>query len=105
MQDMLDRAMNRKRRFSEMKDEDDMHTKLQQRKLSANERELNRFMDEERQERIKQALAAYRKKKQDEFWHEDRISQPFIFKSSDRPLATQGTVINKCNLGGGVFLR
>lgn len=39
---------------------------LEERQLSANERELNRFMDEEREEEIKEALEMMRRKRRDD---------------------------------------
>lgn len=42
--------------------------RLEQKKLSANERELNWYRERDRQEQIKKILEAYRKRTQDNLW-------------------------------------
>lgn len=46
-----------------------MQKKLEQRQLTSNERELNRFAEEDRQKYIKAKLEAYRKREHNEVWH------------------------------------
>lgn len=49
-----------------MQEQDRMLELLEERKLSANERELNRYVKEDREKRIKEDLEYMRKKRQDD---------------------------------------
>ena len=61
-------------RFSDM---------IAERKLSVEERELNRFMEEERQGRVKELLKRYRKQRENEIWHgKTCLDTPNMFKNS-----------------------
>lgn len=52
IREIIENWKQKNMRFKEMEEEDRMVNKLQQRKLGHNERELNKFMEEERQKQI-----------------------------------------------------
>ena len=56
----------RKEMFREAEEQMRIQEMLENRKKSANERELERFMKEEREEQIKEQLEFYRRKRRDE---------------------------------------
>ena len=56
----------RKEQFRDMQEQDRMVNKIEAMKKSSNERELELFQKEEREEQIKEALEYYRKKRQHE---------------------------------------
>ena len=80
IQNLIAKAQEKKAKFEEVQEDDRIHNKIAIRKLSANERELNKFREEDRQERIKQMLNHYRKKKREEIWH-GRKNNPLYAKN------------------------
>ena len=78
------------KRFKELEVEDRAMTKLEQRKMTANEREYNRFMEEKRQEHISNALKKIRKQKENEWWHKDIISQKNLFTGQKKLFKAKG---------------
>lgn len=59
-------------RLKEMLEERRMQRIAEQRDKNSNERELERYYEEERQKQIKLQLEAFRKQKQREFWSENK---------------------------------
>lgn len=78
------------RRYKELEIEDRATNKLQQRKQTANERELNRYMEEKRQEQITSALKKIRKQRENELWHKDVISQKNLFNNNKKLFKAKG---------------
>ena len=79
--DFLKRSLAKDDEFKELQKQDRMQTILEERKKGANERELERFVEEERQKNIKENLEEFRKKRQEEFMHGNNIlNQENIFK-------------------------
>lgn len=94
-----------KEKFSALQQEDRLHTKLEQRKKNSNERELERFEEEERQENIKQRLEAFRKQKQKSFWESNIFKQDSILKN-DRPILKEKNIFNmKTTKQGNMFFK
>lgn len=56
-----------------MEDEFNIHNRLMEKRKSSNERELERFREEDRQKRIKMELQFHRKKRQDEYNYGNKI--------------------------------
>ena len=82
IQDYLRSRKERKERYKDMEDESRFSEQIQERKLSAEERELNRFVEEERQVRVKELLNKYRKKRHNEIWHGGTaLDTPNMFKN------------------------
>jgi hypothetical protein len=82
--DLLRKFMARKHRFKEMQEEHTLQKKLEQRQKNSNERELERYFEEERQRRMKIQLDNIHKKQRDEFWHDDSIlNQKNVFTGGE----------------------
>lgn len=56
----------KKERFKQAEEDMRIMQMLEDRQKSANERELERYMKEEREQQIKEALVTYRKRREDE---------------------------------------
>lgn len=81
LKEIFNKFTHKDERFKDMQREDRMGKVLEERKKNANERELERFIEEERQKQIKIALEQFRKKKKDEFFHGgNMLKQKNIFK-------------------------
>jgi len=76
---IISKLKHKKERLEEVQQEGRIQEKVAERKLSANEREYNGYMEERRQDAIKRALQKIRHQKRDEFWHKDIISQKNLF--------------------------
>ena len=75
------RAIERKRVAKELEEEIRTRKIVEDKFKSADEREVERFREEERQAHLKKELDYYRKKKNDEHWHGNNIlKQKNIFK-------------------------
>jgi len=77
--DLISGMRRRGELFKEMQAQDDAATKVETRKLSADERALNKVLEQERQKRIREELARRTKREEREYWHKDVISQPNLF--------------------------
>lgn len=63
-----------------MQEDDRLNSKLQERKLSGEERALNKIYEKRRQEGIKRELNKIYKHEDKQYWKKDIITQPMIFK-------------------------
>jgi len=73
IQNLIAKAQEKKAKFNEIEQEESIHKKLDTRKLSANERELNGYLEEERQKKIKRSVENFRKRKTNDFWHGGKV--------------------------------
>ena len=80
---MIARMRGTNNRFKELQVEDRAVTKVNERKLSANEREYNKIMEQKRQEHIANRLRQIHKQEQEEYWKKDVISQPYLYKDKN----------------------
>ena len=62
-----------KQKFKQMEEDLALQNKLEDRQKSANERELEKFMTEEREARIKSKLESYRKKEKKDLWTHNSV--------------------------------
>lgn len=69
LRDWYEKFVRKRDAFTVADEQQQIEKKLQQRRLSADERELNRFLEDERQRDVKEMLAYYRKRQQEETWH------------------------------------
>jgi hypothetical protein len=69
--------------------------KYEERKLSANERELQRFMKEEREDNIKEELDEFRKKRRDDIEYGHQILNT---KNMFAPEANTASILRQKNL-------
>jgi hypothetical protein len=65
--------------FKQYQAEDEASTKVEERKLSAGERMLNKMVRQEREEQIQKELAIRLKREENDYWHKDVISQKNLF--------------------------
>ena len=74
---MIKELLEKYRRKKEVEegymDEDRITHRIQERKKNANERELERYYEEERQERIKKELDGFRKKRHHKIMTESKV--------------------------------
>lgn len=79
IKELIEKLRKKDDLYKQMKAEDAAATKLQERKLSAEERALNKIMEKKRQEAIHQELSKHYKKEEKEYWHKDVITQKPLF--------------------------
>lgn len=77
--DFLSGMRRRSELLRQAQDEDSVVEKVQQRKLTANERLLIRLQEQDRQAAIKNELARREKHERNDFWKKDVITQPNLF--------------------------
>ena len=81
--DFLRKSLSRDPRFKEMQEEHRMRKMLEDREKGADERELERFYEEERQKSIKKNLEEFREMRKKENWGGESnqiLKQKNIFK-------------------------
>jgi len=82
IQDFLRSRQKKKKLYESMEIEDRYTDLVQERKLTPEERDLNRYLEEDRQTKIKCALKKIQKRRQDEIWHgETALDTPNMFKN------------------------
>lgn len=69
LKEMMERFVSKNERFKEIKDEQQFRDKLASRNMSADERELARYLKENREARIKSEVKKIRDRKSKEMWH------------------------------------
>jgi hypothetical protein len=104
----------RKERFHEIDEEDRLHTIVEDRKKSSNERELERYLKEEREKKIKEQLEIVRKKRDAEINylhnpinaknitnHSDfnLLKEKKLFSDNKNMFAHNSSVLSRGNLG------
>lgn len=88
---MLANVFRKNERVKEIIEERRAQRLAEQRDKPSNERELERFYEEARQERIKQQLAAFRKQRQKEVWSSNMMKKDKIFKD-ERPILKEKNI-------------
>lgn len=96
---MKERKQERKDKFHELDENDRLNNLIETRKKPSNERELEQFIEKERQKRISELLEQYRRKERDEinFAH-NPINAPNITNKSDFNLLKEKKLFNKGNM-------
>ena len=92
IRELLEKAREKREMEKNMDREYNVHNKLMEKRKSANERELEKYMEEDRQKRIKKELEFHRKKKDNEYNYGHKIltnnnkliKQKNIFKNNRR---------------------
>ncbi|MCK9371138.1 hypothetical protein M0R04_14595 [Candidatus Dojkabacteria bacterium] len=80
LKEMLQRYREKKNKFKEYQTEDRIQTLVEQRKKSSNERELEEYIEEDRQRKIDRAVKLYRMKKKAEARNMNMLKGKNIFK-------------------------
>lgn len=73
LKDFVQRYKQNKERYKDAEVELNIHKKLQERQKNANERELERYLEEQRQKHIENELHKFRKKKQNDMWKSNML--------------------------------
>ncbi len=77
----LARVGERKKQFKEMEAQKRMETRLEEKGMSADEREYARYVKEEQAKQVKSVVEKIRKKRNNELWHgKTALDTPMIFK-------------------------
>ena len=85
IKEFLEKIKDRKQMQKEIETEHHVMKKIQQRAKSANERELEKFMEEKRQKIIEAKVKAMRKEKLSEFWKSNAMQkQPRILDNNEK---------------------
>jgi hypothetical protein len=79
IKDLLERFRHKNELYEQIETQQKAVHKLEQKQLSADERELQRYMKEKRDALIHARLESERKKRVNEWWHEDVINQKNLF--------------------------
>lgn len=107
IRDFLNRMREKKLRYKQYSEDMRVQEEYDRKKKSANERELERYMEEERQKKIKVALDGYRKKNQYEIEHNHQILNSKNMFEKEKPviMKQKGLFGGKSNLNtpGGLF--
>lgn len=114
IRDFLDRLRMKKAKYKDYADEMKIQETYEERKKSANERELERYVDEAREEEIKVELEKWRKmkKKEVEFGHQI-LNTKNMFENEKPTMLRQKRIFVKhnpvknkaVNQRGGLFFK
>lgn len=113
IRDFLDRLRMKKAKYKDYAE--DMHIQEQylERKKSANERELERYIDEDREVKIKSELEKWRKKKKHEMEYNHQILNTKNMFANEKPVIMKQKRLfmgnsmgnNAVNQPGGLFFK
>ena len=96
IKDLIANIKRKREHYQEIDNDFQFNKKVHEKEKSSNERELERYYEEERQELIKQQLQIHRKKDQDEFWHGHSI-----LKNNPNQMQNSGILKQKNIFAGG----
>lgn len=99
--ELISRFGRKDERWEELQHEDKLQTRLQERKKNSNERELEKYMEEDRQRRIKVALDNYREQRKKEFWENHSLDKGRSILKNERPILKEKYIFT----GGATVLR
>ena len=113
VRDFLEKLKQRKDKFKQMEEEFRLQKKLEERQKSSNERELERFDEEEREKSIKKNLEEFRAMKQKAAMETNVLSGGNMFKGKATIMDNGKGILNqknifamkKCNQKGGMFFK
>ena len=108
IKDILEKLRSRKKEYNDMKFQDAAVNKIQSRKKTLNEAELDYYKERDRQERIKRDLQRYRKRDSDKFYSKGKqLNTPYMFKSKKNIMNSKYAFHNSSGLLGqrSVFMR
>lgn len=102
LQDFINRWKERKSKSKDIEDDLRIHERIVEKKKSANERELESYLEEVRQKNIKNQVEQFRQQKRNEHWHSPTaIDTPNMFKKKSNSLLNQPSLLR----GSNMFLR
>jgi hypothetical protein len=94
VKDFLDRALKKDSRFKEVEREMKIQKMIEDRMKPANERELERYLEEERQKSITKNLEEFRKLRQKEAQETTILKGKNIFKGHKNLLAQDKSILD-----------
>jgi hypothetical protein len=98
IKDMISNAISnmrgRKEKYREMDENYRLEKTLHERQLSPNERELMKYREEQRQKIIDYQVKKFRKQKQGEFWHGNKVyeQKPLFNRKDGKTLLKQKNI-------------
>jgi len=102
LQDFINRWKERKAKSKNIEEDIRIHEKIIEKGKSANERELEGYLEESRQKQIKAQVDQFREQKKQEHWHSPTsIDTPNMFKKKDNSILNQPSLLK----GRNMFLR
>lgn len=107
LKEFMDRMRNRNEGLKAAQEQDKIMTTIQERKKTANERELERFKEEERQAMIKVELEGYRKKAKAKQMETTVFNGKPLFKGGATILKNNHKLLDmkKSQEGGSMYFR
>ena len=99
LQDFIQRWKERKAKSKDMEDEVRIQKSIVQKQKTANERELEGYLEEERQKAITAEVKRFREQKRQEHWHSPTaIDTPNMFKKKSSNMLHQPSLLRGRNL-------
>lgn len=95
---MFDKIRNKREKFKEMETDERMSEKLHERKKSSDERELERFLERERQIQIKQHLAKFRDQEKKKILRSNLMDRSNMFKGKATMLNNNPSFMSNGNV-------
>jgi glutamate synthase domain-containing protein 3 len=86
-----DKKKEKSEKFKKMQEDYRLNKMLEERQKSANERELDRYMKEQREEQIKSELTKIRNKKNKDSWKGNILSGRYMFEN-DKPILKEKNI-------------
>lgn len=94
----MKRMTEKKEALNRAQVDDRVHTVITERKKSANERELEKLMEEEREEKIKRQLSFARRRRQNKIDSMSVINKKNIFKNHKSILTSGPSILQGNNM-------
>lgn len=108
IRNFLQSRIEKGKRFKEMQEDLRMRKKVEEREKTSEERQLERYFEDERQKRIKQKLDGFKKKDLNDFWHGHSFKQENIFAKKDFEILKQPNLFKLNNgnmMSQGMFFK
>jgi len=109
---MGERKKETSHKFKEMQEEDRLNTMLEERKKSSNRRELEKYMRDKEEEKIKETLGKIHKEQNKGFWKSENspFKQKMNILHEDRPILKEKNIFTNQNHipfmeEGGMFFK
>lgn len=82
IRDLIERQRAKRAKQNEAEDDVKIARRITEKQKNANERELERYYEEERQRQIADELRYFRKQRANELWHDNKFTKgKYLFKS------------------------
>ncbi len=101
IKEFLRNRLSKTERFKEAEEERKINRLLDEREKSSNERELERYWREKREEQIKQQLDGIRKQRTREMWESNIFKQKNIMKGHQPIMTSENMFMGKSNMFKG----